>query len=743
MALKQVDFRQLLLEKGEKIGLGVAGVLAGLLVVWYGVSAATSDGPQKKAKELQGLKEQAKSKWESSAPPESVGELPADLQVVEVKPVEAAWFPTPQTFFLGGDAEDRRWRMPKVLAPDEFAVQLVRGAVQAYMLDEQDGRLLVAILQKGAAADPNSEGSRKQREAALKQFSKAGARAKLKAATQPAAPPGAPGAAPGTPGGPPLVPPGGGTGKGGGGLPGAPAFGREGGTVYDNQELKFVPADKIGEGDQRLAQTNIPRRMIVVTAAFPYKEQLEEYRKAMRYASVEDLLLDPQAHPEFIGLYVQRRVRGVDGNLVSEAWADLDVDGDLQYLLVRAVGREPEDPTLKEMGIIVEPNRIVQWRPLLARDQKYPDVRLEGIAQTMEAVAKAWQAGAPPPPEQKSGFKDVPVYETPDADAPPGAPGRVGKGVGKGAPAGVQPPPGAAPSASQPLAIPDKCLVRFLDTDRNLRPGYSYEYRVRMRIANPCYQKPERAAYPKLAEEKEVVGEWQEVRAPGEAEPTRVRIPDELLYYVVEEKGDRPQPTAARDEVFVQVHRWLTEARTKPGTPNTEVQVGDWTVLERRGVRRGEYVGSWAEVPVPAWIPSRDRFIIAVHPDELKQARGRLSLRQHKGIPIDFATDPVYGDRSLLVDFEGGEHKVTVNGRPASENGPVEMLVLDANGRLVVHNSRADTESKERQDRVDAWKKWVDYVRNQADDKTEKKEQDLFQKNPPGKGGSAGTGSGR
>src|SRR5262249_30649366 len=223
----------------------------------------------------------------------------------------------------------------------------------------------------------------------------------------------------------------------------------------------------------------------------------------------------------------------------------------------------------------------------------------------------------------------------------------------------------------------------------------------------------------------------------GDKKVSRITISEELLYYVVDEKDeDRPQSAATKDQAVVQVHRWIGEARTKPGQAGSEVQVGDWTVLKRRVVHRGEYLGRVEEVEVPTWNPAQDRFIIAVHPTEQKNMpKGKgVTIKRYKGIPIDFATDP-YGDRALVVDFEGGEHTLNIGNKQTKESGPVEMLILTADGRLIVRNSREDTENKERQERVTAWKTWVDQVRNQSDEKSGDKN-DLFQRNPGGKGGA-------
>jgi hypothetical protein len=292
-------------------------------------------------------------------------------------------------------------------------------------------------------------------------------------------------------------------------------------------------------------------------------------------------------------------------------------------------------------------------------------------------------------------------------------------------------PPGSASPGS--LAIPEKCLVRFVDADLNHRPGYSYEYRIQILMSNPCHEKPDRSISKTYTKEEAIEGPWQDVTWMQEGKPaSRIQVPDELHYYVVDERTEKFSATANKDRAFVQVHRWIDRTRIKPDSSEEPIPLGDWAILERRQVHRGEYVGRFEEVEVTTWHPTQERFIIAVHPTELKNRR----VRRHTGIPIDFSG----GDnRPLIVDFEGGEHTMTVSGRQLREVGPVEMLIRTPDGRLVVHNSRQDTDNQERVQRVTAWKDFLDRVRSQADDKPENKD-NLFPTTPGGAGGNSGKG---
>src|SRR5262249_8170696 len=153
----------------------------------------------------------------------------------------------------------------------------------------------------------------------------------------------------------------------------------------------------------------------------------------------------------------------------------------------RAKEREPENPDLQTLGIIVYPNRVVLPRPKLAREQTYPEPKLDTIDKTKEDLTKAMQDQAAPLPAAKTRFEDVDLYDEnpPTAggagqDAPaPVAPGS-GNSPGKGRIIGRPSFPasregGGLPEQQKSLAIPEKCLVRFVDY--TVQVGRTYEYK--------------------------------------------------------------------------------------------------------------------------------------------------------------------------------------------------------------------------------------------------------------------------
>jgi hypothetical protein len=743
MALKDIDFKQVLIEKGERIGLVVAVAVTAVLVIVSGVfSALNGSSPSKNTEIIQNAKKTAENAWRTSPVPADLDKLPDDLQTAEVKPVRGDLFPCANYMFVTLEGEDLKWRLPKVMAPDEFQIDLIRGAIQTYWIyiDPKDSKSIKVAVLTAKASTELTEQQKKMKADLENKFMTEKQKKRLKAIMRAqealsrqqaaggagAAVPGAV-AAPGTPGG---------RGKGAGapgGLitslqPGYPGQEKPGSKeAAQEQEVKWITPEKLKDENGKLAETNVPVRMVMVTAAFPYKEQVEEFRRALRFNTVDQLLYDEGGlRPEFTGFNVQRRIYGPDGKLVEE-WADLDLETPLKDIRIRTKELEPEDPQFVEFGVIPQPNRLVIPRPKLARDQKYPDLKLESIQDTLKKMEDALKDNAPPPPKVKSQFEDIDIFETQAPTAAQGAGGDssavgpAGKAGGKlgGERLPPQGPPGsrdASLSNQRAVAVPEKILVRFMDV--TVFPGYSYEYRVQIRMGNPTHKHPERAVSKDLTKEDQIVGPWQQVTwKEGDQVTTKFPIPDELLYYAGEEKS------ATKDRVAVQIHHWLGFVQAKWNQRGSEIPVGDWSVLEKRLVSRGEYLGEIKEVELATWNTTQERYALAVHPDEQiasKQRTGpKYRIHKHKGIAVDFATDPVFSARPLLVDFKGGEHAV-----PSSEPGklstklygPVEMLLLDADGKLLVRNSRVDTENKDRQDRFTTWKNWIEQIKNQPED---------------------------
>ena len=97
---------------------------------------------------------------------------------------------------------------------------------------------------------------------------------------------------------------------------------------------------------------------------------------------------------------------------------------------------------------------------------------------------------------------------------------------------------------------------------------------------------------------------------------------------------------------------------------------------------------------------------------------------QPKGWPVNFKSS------SILVDFDGGKSKSRINDKEVLDDADSELLILRADGKLMIHNSGTDGENRLRAERDGVWTEWVKRVKSRKD----------FQ--APGMGGPPGGGAG-
>jgi hypothetical protein len=272
------------------------------------------------------------------------------------------------------------------------------------------------------------------------------------------------------------------------------------------------------------------------------------------------------------------------------------------------------------------------------------------------------------------------------------------------------------------VAKPYDALVRFVDP--TAEPGKTYQYMIQVRMANPNFGKKEDVAFPALAEIKEL--------SPSPfAETPTITIPGEYYLYAVNQQpavkvngGSAWEAPKERDpykpeHVAVQIHRWIDEVRR-------DLAIGDWCIAERIYLRRGDPVGKEINVEVPTWNSEENRFQLGkavadnggANPKGLPPTirKGTMMIAPPQaggtgGIPVNFAiTTPP----PVLVDFDGGKRELLV-GRTATTSGTSykdesasNLLILRADGTLIVRNTRIDAENseqtKEREHRVETWK---------------------------------------
>jgi hypothetical protein len=286
------------------------------------------------------------------------------------------------------------------------------------------------------------------------------------------------------------------------------------------------------------------------------------------------------------------------------------------------------------------------------------------------------------------------VYPFDPSGLPPDSP-NAGKAVAP--PASGTGPKGRPAAGKQ---VPDRCLVRFFDA--GVEPGKTYVYAVQLRLANPNHGKPDVVAYKQLADVKELPAPW--------AFTPPVTVPGEWDFYVADQRaleqfnkawaparGSDVKP-ASRTAVAVQVHKWFARF-TDPA--DLTRGLGDWLVLERALLHRGESVGR-ANVPadVPDWSEALGRFqLLAVGAGKGKRA----------GRGLDFG--PGRGEPPTVVDFTGGHglgYRVTPL-RSVTDDAAAEVLLLYPDGKLRLRSGRVDSDpdtarGRARLARYEAWR---------------------------------------
>ena len=152
---------------------------------------------------------------------------------------------------------------------------------------------------------------------------------------------------------------------------------------------------------------------------------------------------------------------------------------------------------------------------------------------------------------------------------------------------GLLPAPLTGPDFSATYTEHD-AIVRFVDVD--VMPGKTYRYQIQVRMANPNFGKKSDVAFQALADVKEILSPWTptpEVKIPAEYHFNNV---DQLALDKASEKIAL-KDQAPKDAIPMQIHRWFTIADDRHGVGYNRNDIGDWGVLERSFVRRGDFIG--------------------------------------------------------------------------------------------------------------------------------------------------------
>jgi hypothetical protein len=247
-------------------------------------------------------------------------------------------------------------------------------------------------------------------------------------------------------------------------------------------------------------------------------------------------------------------------------------------------------------------------------------------------------------------------------------------------------------------ALPEKVLIRFVDC--GLEPGHTYQYYVQVRLKNPNFgkDKVKEVAFPAMAE-------MTHLESPFALTPPVYMPPDYSFYFVNQHplatdkkltgKSTIDREPATDTKIPVQIHQLVQN----PTAEDTK-EVGDWVVAERLLLSRGDLIARRnLFVEVPVWDPVANAFRLGGVEVSKKVRTAK------KAIPVDFGDDT----SPVLVDFRGGK----------IDEGNIEVLVLTADGHLMVRHSYEDSDpespvGQERVNRYEAWHARLESYRNAA-----------------------------
>jgi hypothetical protein len=499
----------------------------------------------------------------------------------------------------------------------------------------------------------------------------------------------------GGPGGPGMGPGMGGPGMGG---PGGPGMG---GGVASSESVKTIEAVDIKKyvedqgKDFVPAQFIRPLQCVIVQASIPWKQQLEEYKKALRYETLSALMANQADLPHYEGIKVQRKEiypNGKDSDWQDYDWAKKYED---PIYIEKVDDDQPEPDDLKLVTPAEDTELFVPY-PKLARGE-YPKVRLTSINNAIEkskmgggkdAFRPAGKQGGEGGIFQRGGDKKDKLR---DAD----------KGKDKD-----------QDKDHQPDSILDAILIRFVDVD--VKPGFSYEYRIQIKVANPNFKKHKEVSQPDHAKDKTILSEPVMVRfKDGDKDTTVVKVPTDRHLYAY--STDTKEPIKSSDFTRLQVHAWLSHIRTDRTRAADEKNLeplGEWMVEDVQAAR-GQWVWQVKNVKVPVW-SAKDN---AYHFMEFASAKSG-GARVKGALPIDISAQYV------VVDYAGGHGMTTVRAkgitpRDVMDDSGLDVLLLGEDGKLRCRQYWTDMADPERFEREANWTSWLKQIKDGGEPKKE------------------------
>jgi len=759
-------FKKILLEKGELIALVGCGAGAFLFLVWGVLAFASAGAPVSPAEidtKTKGIEQGLKAPGQGAPPQPEWVEKAAGYPPVTSNQFALAGMP-----FAPIHQPDMLRENPKVVGIDDYQINLVRAPMPALdMYQTGEGKTMIGVLVAKPKGDTNVQNLAKQTKEALSNFQGRPPQAPRRPAGQQPPPGTQPPGGTGTPQ-PPSGPgpgaggPGGRSGSGDGGdsggltnpYGGGPGDGTAAG-VRDDRTVLYVSPEEVERKGLPLAKTVYPLRMLVVHGAIPLNAQRDEIRRALRipdvkYPNSTVSVPNPEVEPFFDGIEVDRRLALPGGTIDDNApWSEFNhYDEYFTKIRARKIEDQPDNGGDGYLSLFMRyDQKLSAPLPLLA-DQlgAYAPIQMESIKAN---IAKLKQANKPPPTvsEWQNRFRDGAGSSNPYAPYNSntyGGAGQPGSGSGDGGRPGGPGGPGAAPSpggfpppsgpggpgttpqpggpgaqVQQTLPEIDHLLLRFLDPD--VKPGFTYQYRVRLRMKNPNFGLKGRVGRDDDAKQEILYGRWVII-------PQKETIPYESFLYAYDANKYLDQSKAISDaagkdpkiaqlmedreiregkRAVVQVQTWMPQLRLDGAGAKTE-PIGTW-IVSAMPVAPGEYIGRRQLVELPLWSAGIVNYVLRELSGGVKVANLKDPKNQPKGWPVNFRT------LSVLVDFEGGKSKTRVNDKDVFDDAASELLIIRPDGKMIVRSSADDMLEANRAKRNKDWDEWLIRVKARKD----------------------------
>ncbi len=757
--LKEIDFKQFLLEKGERVGIGVA-VAVMLLLVILGLLSIRAGSPVEKEKALTDVAQRVDNLLRTAQPTAADKPDPnasQNLIDLDTRQTQAEEYQIAD-LFSGRQQESPTRRPPEILAADEGVVDTALMNFDTYDLrfDQATGMPTEMWFLKDVKSTAATTGGTGALGGGGGLFGGQGLQGLGLRGGMGGMPLG-PGMGGSGAGGPPMGgsgamgPPRGGSGSGAG-MMGGPgmmggnmsAFMQGQNQVQTLEEIRphariSVPIRDVSKKAAGLTPVRQlrPLRMAVIAASFPYRKQIEKFQEALHLNSPQEVFQETIKDPKedkpvsafrFTGVRVQRRELDSTGKPTRD-WQDIDLGAAYRpWLVVTGRRFEPENPkyaAISFTGLVMRPLLQFRDKPESAPaepaaddiENHYPmvEAKLKNIQETLEALKSKDPAEIAKPPEQ---FNPDSAFDPFNPSAQIEKPAAAG-GAGN--------PMGGAAGAQQ--TIPEHCLIRLIDL--TIEPGKTYQYRIQVRMANPNYKRPD-VANPDWANSPELVSDkWYEI-------PERAKVPPELRYYAVDQEeldmaegkkytGINTGYVPFKDrQTVLQIHRWLGAVKIdKLG--REPLMIGEWAVADRVPVYRGEYADKKVRLELPVWSPIHNAFLIPTDQD------GRRNRKP--GIEVNFSHD-LDGRETVLVDFDGGKETYTQSIRNGDDepkrvtiedSSSTDVLLMTPEGKLLGHNSGIDSQDLHRKEQRENAMRRVDHVRHgKPDPQNQPKKNDPF-----------------